>query len=43
MKPSKHRDERYFDAGTKHHVAFDSSYIKYNSFFNQQKIEIVNV
>jgi len=30
MKPPKYRDERYFDAGTKLHVAFDLSYIKYN-------------
>ncbi|CAF1098280.1 unnamed protein product [Rotaria sordida] len=29
MKPAKIRDERYFDAGTKLHVAFDLSYIKY--------------
>ncbi|CAF1944601.1 unnamed protein product [Rotaria magnacalcarata] len=29
MKPAKPRDEQYFDAGTKIHVAFDLSYIKY--------------
>ncbi|CAF0801684.1 unnamed protein product [Adineta ricciae] len=29
MKPSEARNERYFDAGTKLHVAFDLSYIKY--------------
>ena len=29
MKPPKPRNERYFDAGTKLHVAFDLSYIKY--------------
>ncbi|CAF0852269.1 unnamed protein product [Adineta steineri] len=29
MKPPTHRDERYFDAGTKLHVASDLSYIKY--------------
>lgn len=28
MKPSKPRHERYFDAGSKIHVAFDLSYIK---------------
>lgn len=31
MAPAKPRDERYFDAGTKLHVAFDLSYIKYNT------------
>ncbi|CAF1133884.1 unnamed protein product [Adineta ricciae] len=29
MKPGMPRNERYFDAGTKLHVAFDLSYIKY--------------
>ncbi|CAF4005998.1 unnamed protein product [Rotaria sordida] len=29
MKPIKSRDERYFDAGTKVHVAYDVPYIKY--------------
>ncbi|CAF3441910.1 unnamed protein product, partial [Rotaria sp. Silwood2] len=29
MKPAKPRNERYFDVGTKLHVAFDLSYIKY--------------
>ncbi|CAF0791335.1 unnamed protein product [Adineta steineri] len=29
MKPAKPRHEKYFDAGTKLHVAFDLSYIKY--------------
>ncbi|UJR30237.1 hypothetical protein I4U23_017775 [Adineta vaga] len=29
MKPPTPRNERYFDAGTKLHVAFDLSYIKY--------------
>jgi len=28
MKPKFPRDERYFDAGTKLHVAFDLAYIK---------------
>jgi hypothetical protein len=36
MKPPKHRHEKYFDAGTKLHVAFDLSYIKYKYFYNQQ-------
>ncbi|CAF3367915.1 unnamed protein product [Rotaria sp. Silwood1] len=29
MKPAKPRNEKYFDVGTKLHVAFDLSYIKY--------------
>jgi hypothetical protein len=29
MKPAEARHERYFDAGSKLHVAFDLSYIKY--------------
>jgi len=37
MKPAKPRDERYFDAGTKLHVAFDLSYIKYKYSFDQQR------
>ena len=28
MKPPSPRDERYFDPGTKFHVALDVSYIK---------------
>jgi hypothetical protein len=38
MKPAKIRDERYFDAGTKIHVAFDLSYIKYKELFYKEKL-----
>jgi hypothetical protein len=38
MKPAKPRDERYFDAGAKLHVAFDLSYIKYTELLLNDKI-----
>jgi peptidyl-dipeptidase A len=41
MKPAKPRDERYFDAGTKLHVAFDLSYIKYEELLLKDVILLV--